>query len=102
MSSEGFPLPRKRSAGTPPSTFLFLLIHLSNSLGPMGSQPPGLNPRAVEAYRLPTVRSEAWSPNISEELRRHAIAPRRRQAVWRLYMSAARFLSTVNCRKFVV
>jgi hypothetical protein len=33
------------------------------------------NPRAVEAYRLPTVRSEAWSPNISEELRGHANAP---------------------------
>ncbi len=67
-----------RRAGTPPSTFLFLPIHLSNSPEPRRSHSPA-NRRAVEArgFRL---GSEAWSPTISEELRRHAVAPRRRRA----------------------
>jgi len=45
-------LSRKRPAGTPPSTFLFLLIYFSNSPGPMKVPSPE-NRRAVEA-RHPT------------------------------------------------
>ena len=72
-----------RRAGTPPSTFLFLPIHLSNSLGPGG---PALraNRRAVEARGL-RLSSGAYSPNISEELRRRAVAPRRRRAEFAVY-----------------
>src|SRR5882757_1596654 len=45
---------RAQSAGTPPSTFLFLPIHLSNSPG-SGDPAPPVNRRAVEASRLPMV-----------------------------------------------
>src|SRR5262249_54560355 len=81
-----------RPARTPPSTFLFLPIHLSNSPGPGRSRPP-LNRRAVEARRLRS-GSEAWSPNISEELQRRAVAPRRRRAELSLYMRSGRQMST--------
>jgi len=67
-----------RRAGTPPSTFLFLPIHLSNSPGPRQSHSPA-NRRAVEDRGV-RLGSEAWSPTVSEELRRHAVAPRRRRA----------------------
>ena len=52
-----------RPARTPPSTFLFLPIHLSNSPGPGQSRPP-VSRRAVETCGLRS-GSEAWSPNIS-------------------------------------
>jgi hypothetical protein len=82
--SRSMPLARQnldrtsRRAGTPPSTFLFLPIHLSNSPGPRRSHSPA-NRRAVE-NRGVRLGSEAWSPTVSEELRRHAVAPRRRRA----------------------
>ncbi len=74
-------IPRwKRPARTPPSTFLFLPIHLSNSPGPQGSlslrtsrnlpEPagePSKPPPPTTDRRLVTV--------ISEELRRRVIAP---------------------------
>ena len=48
------PSVRAQSAGTPPSTFLFLPIHLSNS--PRSGDPaPPVNRRVVEASRLPMV-----------------------------------------------
>jgi hypothetical protein len=65
---------RTRRAGTPPSTFLFLPIHVSNSPEPRRFQIPPVNRRAVEAqgFRL-------WIgslvTDISEELRRRADAP---------------------------
>ena len=43
---------RTRPAGTPPSTFLFLPIHLSNSPGPRRPHPP-VNRRAVEVLGPP-------------------------------------------------
>src|ERR1700720_2176375 len=50
--------------------------------------------RAVEASRFRS-RSKAWSPNISEVLRRRDIAPRGgRRAVWELYRLLAGGLST--------
>ena len=51
--------PRKRSAGTPPSTFLFLPIHLSNSpeivLTPLSG-----DPESRRSPRLPSA-SDVWS-----------------------------------------
>ena len=87
------PSVESQSAGTPPSTFLFLPIHLSNSPEPRGSThqqaggPP--KPHASDG------KSEAWSPNISEVLRRRVIAPERRTACREgLYRLAAYPLST--------
>jgi hypothetical protein len=60
-------------------------VHVSLSSDSPVKQPgtrrphPPVNRRAVEAQG-PPIRSEAWSPNISEELRRRAVAPRRRRA----------------------
>jgi len=66
-----------RPAGTPPSTFLFLPIHLSNSPGPCG---PTL--QVLESGRSP--RPPIWDRKpghcLSEELRRRAVAPRRWRA----------------------
>ena len=64
---------RERPARTPPSTFLFLPIHFSNSPGIMAIPNPSVSRRAVEArasenYRMPIHCS-------SEELQRRAIAP---------------------------
>src|SRR5262249_9390181 len=65
----------------------------------------GPNPRDVpesgRSLAASDLRSEAWSPNISEELRRHANPPSGGVPYGGVYMSASRFLSTVNCRKFV-
>ena len=82
-----------RPARTPPSTFLFLPIHLSNSPEPRGSthQQAGGPPKPHASDR----KSEAWSPNISEVLRRRVIAPERRTACREgLYRLAAYPLST--------
>ena len=82
-----------RPARTPPSTFLFLPIHLSNSPEPRGSthQQAGGPPKPHASDR----KSEAWSPNISEVLRRRVIAPERRTACQEgLYRLAAGPLST--------
>ena len=90
---------RKRPAGTPPSTFLFLLIHLSNSPEPLPIPPS--NHRRPESRRSLNrrPRSEAWSPNISEELRRRAIAPSG-GAPLGAYMLREASLSTTRCAKF--
>ncbi len=62
---------RARLARTPPSTFLFLPIHLSNSPGLATPLPR----RARElAKQLPPTRVDDKSPK-SEELRRRAIPP---------------------------
>ena len=51
---------RTRPAGTPPSTFLFLPIHLSNSPGPKPrSRPPSIGEPSKPP---PPIESEAWSP----------------------------------------
>src|SRR5260370_35500454 len=88
-----------RPARTPPSTFLFLPIHLSNSPGPGAVRPP-VNRRAVEARGLRS-GSEAWSPNISEELRRRAVAPRRRRAELNLYRRWGGQMSTPRIGKTI-
>ena len=63
---------RERPARTPPSTFLFLPIHFSNSPEPWRSHPPvnrgAVEARASEYDRIPFHYS-------SEELQRRAIAP---------------------------
>ena len=65
-------------------------VHVSLSSDSPVKQPgtgrsrPPVNRRAVEARGLRS-GSEAWSPNISEELRRRAVAPRRRRAELGLY-----------------
>ena len=86
-----------RRAGTPPSTFLFLPIHLSNSLGP-GGPTLRVNRRAVEARGL-RLSSGAYSPNISEELRRRAVAPRRRRAEFAVYRDPNCQMSTPRQRQ---
>lgn len=48
-----FPFTEKRPARTPPSTFLFLPIHFSNSPGPMADPLPG-EPESRRSVRLPT------------------------------------------------
>ncbi len=65
------PKSKTQSARTPPSTFLFLPIHLSNSPGLATPLPR----RARElAKQLPPTRVDDKSPK-SEELRRRAIPP---------------------------
>ena len=68
---QAFSAPRKRSAGTPPSTFLFLPIHLSNSPEIMEIPLPG-DPGSRRSPRLPnqigclvtlSVRSFAGAPS---------------------------------------
>jgi len=68
---QAFSAPRKRSAGTPPSTFLFLPIHLSNSPEIMVIPLPG-DPGSRRSPRLPnqigclvtlSVRSFAGAPS---------------------------------------
>src|SRR5262249_13843768 len=72
------PQQSRRPARTPPSTFLFLPIHLSNSPGP--DAPPPQNPEshrsssASDRNRTPGPRMEA---RISEELRGRKETPRR-------------------------
>ena len=90
--------PRKRPAGTPPSTFLFLLIHLSNSPGPWEAPPSG-SPGEPSKPALPTeigcrftlsVRSFAGAPS-----RRNGRARR-----WAVYRLRLRSLSTPDVRLF--
>jgi len=64
---------RKRPARTPPSTFLFLLIHLSNSPGSWPIPAP-VRRKARRSSKPPTVIGRRITL-ISEELRRRAIAP---------------------------
>src|SRR5262249_23845527 len=73
-----------------------LPIHLSNSPEPRRS-PPRIAQRAVEAPNR-RLAIGGWSPNISEELRRRVIAPRRRRTVWPLYRPAAQAVSTPGWR----
>jgi hypothetical protein len=88
------PIPlHKRPARTPPSTFLFLPIHLSNSPEPVRSLSPipesGRNPEP------PTTIGSVVTV-VSEELRRRAIAPSgRRHAVRGLYSLARGPVSTI-------
>ena len=58
-------------------------------------------PGGPESRRNPTPPTEigGWSPNISEELRGRAIAPRRRRTVWGVYRPLAHTLSTPGWRK---
>ena len=78
-------IPRwKRPARTPPSTFLFLPIHLSNSPATLRS------PLSIrrEPIREPTKRNPrhllgGFFPHISEELQRRVRTPyRRRRVAW--------------------
>jgi hypothetical protein len=78
----------KRPARTPPSTFLFLPIHLSNSPEPLRPHLPASR-KAVEAPRF-RCESGARSPNISEVLRRRDIAPRADDAPYDGYIVLCR------------
>ena len=68
---QAFSAPRKRSAGTPPSTFLFLPIHLSNSPeimviplpGDPGSRRSPRHPNAIGRLVTLSVRSFAGAPS---------------------------------------
>ena len=91
-SPMGFPTGR-RPARTPPSTFLFLPIHLSNNSGP-GSRPSGTR-RAAEAPAPD--RNRGLGPREDAFLRSFAGAPEHRsepRTVNRLYRPRARALST--------
>jgi hypothetical protein len=71
--SKGCPLARKRPARTPPSTFLFLPIHLSNSPGPKPT--PTLRKTEEPSKLQPPIRTGSIFTYISEELQRRAITP---------------------------
>ena len=91
--------PRKRSAGTPPSTFLFLPIHLSNSPEIMAIPLPG-EPGSRRSPRLPN----AIGRLVTLSVRSFAGAPSRRKAggapLWGLYSRAVTALSTVARANF--
>jgi hypothetical protein len=70
---KGLLLNERRSARTPPSTFLFLPIQFSNSPGVW--RPPSPIAWRVSNLRAPDNR-RALIHCSSEELRRHAIAPK--------------------------
>ena len=71
---QAFSAPRKRSAGTPPSTFLFLPIHLSNSPEIMEIPLPG-DPGSRRSPRLPN----AIGRLVTLSVRSFAGAPSRRR-----------------------
>ena len=72
--------------------FSFFLFTCQTARDQGRSRSP-VNRRAVEACGLRS-GSEAWSPNISEELRRRAVAPRRRRAELNLYRRSRPQMST--------
>ena len=89
---------RKRSARTPPSTFLFLPIHLSNSPGIMAIPLPG-TPGSRRSPRLPTEIGRLVTPSV----RSFAGAPSRRKAggapLWRaLYEGPHGLVNTESIR----
>ena len=91
---------RKRPARTPPSTFLFLPIHLSNSPEPWqfhlpASRKSGRNPNGRNPVPPTTIGSLVTI--ISEELRRRAIAPSSgRRAVPSIYSRSRSLVSTLE------
>ena len=90
---------RKRSARTPPSTFLFLPIHLSNSPGPgdPSSRYAGKPPKLKTSDRNRTT-----GHTIGEELRRRVIAPKADGApLWALYRVRPQTLSTADLGKIL-
>ena len=89
----------KRPARTPPSTFLFLLIHLSNSPEPRGSRLFVTE----EQSKLPSpTQRRGWSPYISEVLRTGASSRRAAaRRVWWLYRRGPRALSTAFMAVFL-
>ena len=95
-----FSFTRRQPAGTPPSTFLFLPIHFSNSPGTMAAPPSG-EPESRRSRKPPTFIGSLITENISEMLRRRAIAPLRRAARRTdIYSGGPRLLSTreATCR----
>ncbi len=86
---------RKRPARTPPSTFLFLPIHLSNSPGTMAIPLPGA-PGSRRSPRLPTEIGRLVTPSV----RSFAGAPSRRKAGRRAVVEAlyGRPLHLVNSK----
>jgi hypothetical protein len=97
-SAQRFPFTRKRPARTPPSTFLFLLIHFSNS--PEVARPPfPANRKAVEAYGFRST-SEPKSPSSVRCFGDAPTSPKGgRHVVGRVYRSAPLLLSTQKLRK---
>ena len=84
---------RKRPARTPPSTFLFLLIHLSNNPETVADLRPPIRRRNRRNSKHPTVIGGLFT-GISEELRRRDLTPRRRRAVGPVYRLGRLTLST--------
>jgi hypothetical protein len=86
------PLVQKRPARTPPSTFLFLPIHLSNSPEPCGSVVINRPPAICRSRRSPHIRHGqepagcSFHRENSEGLRRRAIAPKRRRRAKKGYI----------------
>jgi hypothetical protein len=97
--TRGFREPR--SARTPPSTFLFLHLHLSNSPGPEKSHSPSWEVRKTPFRRQMTTD---WyrllfhsSKRGASRARKHALAcgPMQRRAQWPGYRPGRSALSTV-------
>ena len=89
-------LAEKQPAGTPPSTFLFLPFHLSNSPEPGGPSPRRTGePSKLHAFDK---HRKLGSPNISEVLRRRDIAPRGGRAPYEGYI----VLRRVGCQHLII
>src|SRR6185295_7524227 len=90
---------RKRPARTPPSTFLFLPIHLSNSPGIMAIPLPG-TPESRRSPRHPTGIGRL----VTQSVRSFAGASSRRKAggapLWGLYRRRLLALSTAEGGNF--
>src|ERR1700759_4774213 len=90
-----------RSARTPPSTFLFLHLHLSNSPGPRRSHSRGREVRKTLFRRQMTTDFHRLllhsSKRGASRARKHALAcgPMQRRAQWPGYRPARSALSTV-------
>src|SRR5215468_5587865 len=95
----GFPRANRQPARTPPSTFLFLPIHLSNSPEPGGSTLRNRRAAEVPCFRPKSDAGSAYGSAYREELRRRAEPPRRTAHRNRLYSPRPRALSTLPPRR---
>ena len=93
-----------RSARTPPSTFLFLHLHLSNSPEPQGLPPPqGLSVKPHSTTngnrRMPVVRSLIIVRSLRGTKARLGRGPMQRRAQWPGYRPTRSDLSTHVVKK---
>ena len=91
--------PGPRSAGTPPSTFLFLPIHLSNSPGPGWPHPPDARREPKPFCLRPGSEPATGHSDGASEARHRAERRRAVSAVYRLppvALSTPRFTKSIH------